>query len=261
MFEKELEAMIEASLKAKKVIMEIYNTHFDVEIKSDNSPVTQADKAADKLIKEYLQERFPDYGFLTEESEDNLERLNKEYIFVVDPVDGTKDFVIRDGMFTTNIGLIHNHEVVAGVVTIPCQDEYYYASKGNGSFYVKEGNKPVRIHVSKNKTNLKMLTSCFHIGEKELEVFKKHPHNIVQLNKVGSAIKFCLIARGEADVMFRYGEGTKEWDTAAGQIVVEEAGGVFIHYDKSPITYNKVDVYHHDGYAILNDIDNLYILE
>jgi 3'(2'), 5'-bisphosphate nucleotidase len=258
MFEKELEAMIEAGLEAKKVIMEVYNTHFDVEIKSDNSPVTKADKAADKLIREYLQKRFPDYGFLTEESEDNLERLNKEYIFVVDPVDGTKDFVVRDGMFTTNIGLIHNHEVVAGVVLIPCQDEYYYASKGNGSYYVKEGSNPIKIHVSNNKSNLKMVTSCFHIGDRELEIFKNHPHHIAQLNKVGSAIKFCLIAKGEADVMFRFGEGTKEWDTAAGQIVVTEAGGEFVHWDKSPITYNKKDVYHHDGYVILNSIDNFY---
>ena len=119
MFEKELEAAIEAAKRAVKGILEIYNTPFEVEIKEDNSPVTLADKGADKLIREYLGQMFPDYGMLTEESNDDLSRLDKDYIWIVDPVDGTKDFVARDNEFTTNIALAYKGQVVVGVVSIP----------------------------------------------------------------------------------------------------------------------------------------------
>ena len=104
MWEKELQAAIEAGFKARVKIMEIYNKGFDVEIKEDDSPVTIADKTADKIIREYLHEAFPEHAFLTEESEDNEERLSNDFVWIVDPVDGTKDFVAKDGGFTTNIG-------------------------------------------------------------------------------------------------------------------------------------------------------------
>ena len=122
MFERELKLMIEACQKAKVEIMKIYRQEFDVEIKEDDSPVTLADKIADRLIREILSKEFPDYAFLTEESEDNLERRNNDYLFVIDPVDGTKDFVKKDDMFTTNVALVYKEEVVAVVVYIPAKD-------------------------------------------------------------------------------------------------------------------------------------------
>ena len=125
MFERELKVMIEACLEATKVIMEVYNRGFDVEIKSDDSPVTEADKRADQIIRTILHKEFPSYSLLTEESVDNLERRKNDYLFVVDPVDGTKDFVKKDGMFTINVGLVYKEEIVAGVVYIPCTDTYY----------------------------------------------------------------------------------------------------------------------------------------
>lgn len=115
MWEKELQAAIEAGVKARAKIMEIYEKGFDVEIKEDNSPVTAADKAADKIIRDHLHKVFPSHAFLTEESEDNDERLSNDYVWIVDPVDGTKDFVARDGGFTTNIALAYKHELVVGV--------------------------------------------------------------------------------------------------------------------------------------------------
>ena len=169
MFEKELQAMIFASKEASKKIMEIYNKGFDVEIKFDESPVTLADKTADKLIREILSERFPTYGFLTEESDDDLERLEKEFVFVVDPVDGTKDFVTKNGQFTTNIGLIHNHEVVVGVVNVPFSDELYYAIKNQGAYYQKDDSEPTRIHVNDKINDLTMLVSNFHTSQKDKE--------------------------------------------------------------------------------------------
>ena len=123
MYEKELKAMIRAAKIAEKHILKIYSTNFEVEIKSDDSPVTEADKGADKIIREELGKEFPEYGFLTEESKDTGERFAKEDIFIVDPVDGTKDFVARDGQFCTNIALAHRGEVVAGVINLPAKEE------------------------------------------------------------------------------------------------------------------------------------------
>ena len=155
MFRKELNAMIEACQKAKVEIMKIYEEEFDVEIKSDDSPVTLADKTADKLIRKLLSKQFPGYAFLTEESNDDLSRRSNDYLFVVDPVDGTKDFVAKDGMFTTNVALVYKEEVVAGVVYVPARNEYYFASKGNGAYYCKEGKEPIKIHVNDKLDNRK----------------------------------------------------------------------------------------------------------
>ena len=259
MFKKELEKMIEACQKAKVEIMKIYNQGFDVEIKDDDSPVTLADKTADKMIKEILQKEFPSYAFLTEESEDDLSRRSNDYLFVVDPVDGTKDFVAKDDMFTTNVALVYKEEVVAGVVYVPARDEYYFALKGQGAYYCKEGQEPIKIHVNDKLDNLTMLISVFHTTEKERKIIENHKDKIITVEKYGSAIKACRIAQGIAEVSFRLGRGTKEWDTAASQIVVLEAGGVFAKPDLTPITYNRVDVYNREGFVILNRKENLLI--
>ena len=259
MFKKELEKMIEACQKAKVEIMKIYNQGFDVEIKDDDSPVTLADKTADKMIKEILQKEFPSYAFLTEESEDDLSRRSNDYLFVVDPVDGTKDFVAKDDMFTTNVALVYKEEVVAGVVYVPARDEYYFAIKGQGAYDCKEGQEPIKIHVNDKLNDLTMLISVFHTTEKEKAIIDNHKDRIKVVEKYGSAIKACRIAQGLAEVSFRLGSGTKEWDTAASQIVVLEAGGVFAKPDLTPITYNRVDVYNREGFVILNRKENLLI--
>ena len=168
MFEKELEAAIVAAKRAVKGILEIYNTPFEVEIKEDNSPVTLADKGADKLIREYLGTMFPNYGMLTEESNDDLSRLDKDYIWIVDPVDGTKDFVARDNEFTTNIALAYKGQVVVGVVSIPATKELYYASKNNGAYYDDGKGNVQRIYV-----NNKIVESTWVGEKKEGETFYK----------------------------------------------------------------------------------------
>ena len=257
MFERELKKMIEACQKAKIEIMRIYNQEFDVEIKEDDSPVTLADKTADRLIREILGKEFPSYAFLTEESEDNLERRKNDYLFVVDPVDGTKDFVAKDDMFTTNVALVYKEEVVAGVVYIPARDEYYYGIKNQGAYYVKEGNEPIRIHVNDKLEDLTMLVSVFHTTKAETDIYENNKDRITKMERFGSAIKACRIAHGLAEVSFRLGSGTKEWDTAASQIVVLEAGGIFAKPDLSEIKYNRIDVYNREGFVILNRKENL----
>ena len=183
MWEKELQAAIEAGLLAKKKIMEIYAKHFDVEIKDDNSPVTIADKSADEIIRNYLHELFPTHALLTEESTDNLDRLKNDFVWIVDPVDGTKDFVAKDGEFTTNIALAYKHELVVGVVIAPAIDEIYFASKGNGSYFQKGNEKPVRIHVNDKIDDLTMLISVFHFNDAEKEFIEKHSDKIKHVER------------------------------------------------------------------------------
>lgn len=258
MWEKELEVAIEAARLAMPGIMAIYNTPFEVEIKEDNSPVTAADKGADEVIRNYLHKNFPEYGMLTEESEDSEERLSKDLIWIVDPVDGTKDFVARDGEFTTNIGLAYKGQVVVGVVSVPVTGEIYYASKGNGAYYDNGKGQVEKIHVNDKTSDLTLLTSKFHVNELELKYLEDHKDKITKREGYGSAIKPCRIARGLAEITLRFSNGTKEWDTAASQCIVEEAGGLFIKPDGKPLTYNRKDVYNREGYYVLNRIENKF---
>ena len=258
MWEKELQAAIKAGLLAREKILEIYHQHFEVEIKSDNSPVTIADKTADEIIRKYLHETFPTHAFLTEESTDDLSRLDNDFVWIVDPVDGTKDFVAKDDQFTTNIALAYKHELVVGVVIAPALDEIYFATKGNGAFYQKLGQNPVKIHVNDKIDDLTMLTSVFHFTEDEKAFIEKHSDKIKHVMKRGSSLKPCAIAHGLAEITFRSSSNTKEWDTAACQIVVTEAGGIFVEPNGQPITYNRKDVYNRNGYIVVNRKENLF---
>ena len=257
-YEKELYAAIEAGLKAKKVVLDYYHNGFDVEIKSDNSPVTDADKAADKIIREYLGNRFKDYAFLTEESVDNKDRLSNDYVWIVDPVDGTKDFVAKDDEFTINIGLAYKHKVVVGVVVIPAKDLLYYASEGNGAYVFKDG-KSTKIHVNDKLTDLTCYTSVFHFTDEEKSLIASHNDRIKHVLPLGSSIKPCYIANGYGEITLRLNDGTKERDTCAFQCIVEEAGGLVLKPDKTPITYNREDVYNRDGYIVINRIENFIL--
>lgn len=258
MWEEQLDCALKAGISVIKPIMDIYNRGFDVEIKEDNSPVTEADKLADKLIREYLHKRYPTYAFLTEESEDDKSRLENDYVWIIDPVDGTKDFVAKDGGFTVNIGLAYKHEVVVGVVIAPATGDIYFASKGNGAFH-QIGNDIKRIHVNDKTENLTVLCSVFHLNEKEEALIEKWKDRITTKRKVGSALKACQISEGLAEISYRMSAGTKEWDTAASQCVVEEAGGLFVKPDGTPIKYNREDVYNREGYVIVNRKENILL--
>lgn len=258
MFNKELEEMKNAALLAQKVILEVYHEHFNVEIKSDNSPVTAADKGADELIRKYLHGKFPSYAFLTEESKDDGERLKNDYVFIVDPVDGTKDFVARNNEFTTNIALCYKHEIVAGVVNVPAMNIMYYALKGEGAFKV-ENNVITKIHVNDKLEDLTVLTSNFHTNDKERKLIEEHSDKIKHIKGLGSSIKACAIAEGKAEISYRMSNGTKEWDTAAFDIIVSEAGGFVVKPDLNKMTYNRENVHNEEGYVIVNRKENILL--
>ena len=258
MWEEQLNAAIEAGVSAIEGILKIYNSDFSVEIKDDNSPVTLADKNADKAIRECLHKKFPTYAFLTEESVDDMSRLNNDYVWIVDPVDGTKDFVAKRGEFTTNIALAYKHEAVVGVVVVPLTGEIYYAAKGLGAFYRHNGVTK-RIHVNDKLTDLIVYQSVFHSRPEEDATIAKYKDRIAKVEKYGSALKPCRIAQGLGELHYRFSDGTKEWDTAASQVVVEQAGGIFLKPNKERIMYNREDVHNREGYVICNRIENFLI--
>ena len=258
MWEEQLKAAIDAGLKARVKIMEIYNRGFDVEIKDDNSPVTLADKTADLIIRKELHKAFPEYAFLTEESEDDPSRLDNDYVWIVDPVDGTKDFVAKDDQFTTNIALAYKHELVVGVVIAPATGDIYFASRGNGAYHRVNGVNKL-MHVNDKTEDLTCLTSVFHFNEVESKLIEKHSDKIKHVMKYGSSLKPCRIAEGLAEITYRMSAGTKEWDTGACQIIVEEAGGLFVEPDGGKITYNRKDVYNRKGYIVVNRKENILL--
>lgn len=259
MFEKELEIALEAAKKASPIILEIYNSReLGVEIKDDNSPVTRADKAADKIIREHLAKHFPNYALLTEESSDDLSRLGNDYVFIVDPIDGTKEYVAHSDEFTVNIGLAYKHKPVLGVILIPVTGEIYYALKGKGAFY-DSGSKTQKIHCNSKTNDITTLVSRFHSNADEQAMIKKHSDKIKHQRVVGASIKGCIIAKGEAEMSYRFSSNTKEWDTCAMQAIVEEAGGFILKFDGEPITYNREDVYNRGGYVVCNCKENFLI--
>ena len=258
MSKKELEAMLKLAKDAQDIALNYYHqAHLDVEIKDDHSPVTKADKAVDKFLKEHLSKLFPTYAFLTEESQDDLKRLENDYVFIIDPIDGTKDFIAHDDEFTINIALAFKHEPVVGVIVIPAKNEIYYAMKDYGSYHIDKEGKVERIYSNKNKKDhLICLTSVFHTNEEEKKLIEKYSSLIKEVKPCGSSIKMCLIASGLADISFRISSNTKEWDTCAGQVILEEAGAALLNKDKKRLLYNREDVYNRGGYLLINSPDN-----
>lgn len=258
MYSKELKATLDIINNAAEMISRgFYSTSYEVDTKSDDTPVTSIDKQVDKYIRESLSKLFPSYGFLTEESKDDLARLDKEYVWVVDPIDGTVEFIKKQYQFVINIALVRNHEVVLGVIMEPISKEIYYAVKGEGAYLLKDG-VTTKIHVSNKTNNLICLTSPFHQSVEEKEYIEKYKDRFSDITYIGAAYKACLIASGKADVSYRLTNNTKEWDTAASQIIVLEAGGVFLDKYKREIKYNRKDIRNLDGYIILNKIENYY---
>jgi len=244
---------LSAVKEAEKAIMEVYGTAFDVEIKSDDSPVTEADKRADKIIRDILAKAFPEDGFLTEESADTPERFSKKRIWIVDPVDGTKEFVSHNGEFTTNVALCEGKEIVLGVINAPVLGCVYFAVKGEGCFCLDKDGTVTKLHVSDRTTGLRAMRSISFFKPEEAAFMKDHAEFFDgDARPVGAAIKFCRLAEGTYDFLVRLGGNTKEWDVAAGDIIVKEAGGFVCEPTGKDFVYNREDVYNRLGYAMGN---------
>ena len=259
-FSKELYEAKKAAILAGKAIMKIYETDFSVEIKEDESPVTKADLVADEIIIKHLMASFPNYAILTEESADTIDRLENDYCFIVDPIDGTKEFVSKNGEFTVNIALAYKQEIVVGVIYAPVFEGLYYAEKGKGAYRVKERNY-TKLMVSSRENQLRVAESRSHKRDELAKLYKENEEKIDSIIEVGSTLKGCYLASGELEAFYKFGLGTKEWDIAAMSIIVEEAGGIFRDLSHEKILFNKKDVYNRNGYYAINKENNLFDFE
>ena len=257
MWEKELETSKQAAMEAGGRIMEIYEDPalWKVEYKEDKSPLTEADRVSNEVIVMALRAAFPSYALLSEEEKDNKDRLDNDCCFVVDPLDGTKEFIKRNGQFTVNIALAYRHRVVMGVIYVPAIGELYFASEGSGAFYADSCGVTTRIHVSDNTgyDRLRAVVSGSHpCGEMERLISEYNIRNTV---RIGSSLKGCMVADGQADIYYRHNP-TMEWDTAAMQCIVEEAGGIFRQMDDSEMLYNRDNSLNEKGFYAINRIEN-----
>ena len=252
---KVLDDVISLAVEAGHEIMKIYDTDFDVEQKSDNSPVTAADMAAHHVIVDGLVELTPGTPVLSEESA-NIpfeKRTQWKQYWLVDPLDGTREFVKRNGEFTVNIALIENHESVLGVIYAPVTGALYYAARGAGAYKKTSDNGPERIQSRKKPAKKTIVAgSRSHRGD-SLNNFLSRigEHEILPM---GSSLKSCLVAEGSADIYPRLGP-TSEWDTAAAQCIVEEAGGRLVLTDMHAMRYNTKESLLNPHFLVIGDPD------
>lgn len=254
-----IDDIIQLAISAGQRIMEIYDTDFGVEHKSDNTPLTEADMAAHHTIVDGLSKLTPEIPILSEESANIpfAERAQWQRYWLVDPLDGTREFVKRNGEFTVNIALIDNHESILGVVYAPVTGDTYYAARGKGAFKknIKDAtnSEAVAIHCRPKTADSTIIAgSRSHRGD-SLEAFlaKIGDYEIISM---GSSLKSCLVAEGRADIYPRLGP-TSEWDTAAAQCVVEEAGGRITKTDMQPLRYNTKDELLNPYFLVIGDIN------
>jgi 3'(2'), 5'-bisphosphate nucleotidase len=230
------------ALEAGKVIINIYNQTFAIEYKDDKTPLTQADLKANEIICSSLQTLYPFIPIMSEENKqiDYSIRKNWEYYWCIDPIDGTKEFIKRNGEFTINIALIHKDEPVLGVVYAPVLQDMYIAKKGEGAF--KNGQKlPLRIN-NNQKEKMFVVASKSHLSTETQKIIDNlNTKEIEQVSK-GSSLKLCMVAEGEADIYPRLAP-TMEWDTAAADAIVRESGKMTYQFDSdTSLVYNKKDL-------------------
>lgn len=237
------------ALAAGRAILEVYH-HADfsqvVDFKADHSPLTLADQASHQVIAPALKEHYPNIPLISEEGAevDYATRREWEYFWLVDPLDGTKEFIKRNGQFTVNIALIHHHRPVLGVIYTPVTEELYFATQVNyakdaeaGAYKRIGDGASKQLRVRKPSSGRVAVRSSSHASEEEEEVLRQY--GVTESVARGSSLKFCMIAEGKASLYYRHGP-TMEWDTAAGQAIVEAAGGkMFQETSDRPFTYNK----------------------
>ena len=245
---------INASIEGGDAIMQVYASDFSVEHKEDKSPLTLADKNCNEVIERHLKNT--EIPFLSEEGVKIpfAERENWEYYWLVDPLDGTKEFVKRNGEFTVNIALIHNGIPVMGVIYVPVKEELYFALEGLGAYKISRNSvidnldqliaTSNKLPINYNRNNYVIVGSRSHMSVETEQFFdrKKKEHGDVEVMAVGSSLKLCMVAEGKADAYPRYAP-TMEWDIGAGHAIVKMAGFSVTQYNtEKEVIYNKEDL-------------------
>ncbi|WP_420546413.1 3'(2'),5'-bisphosphate nucleotidase CysQ family protein [Nitrosopumilus sp.] len=247
----ELEIAVNAAIKAGETILDIYDGNFRTTTKTDDSPVTDADFKSNEIIKKILSKT--NYSILSEEDIDDPKRLSENTIWVIDPLDGTSDYIDKTGEFTIMISLIKNNEPILGVIGWPTEKTLFVAQKGSGAFRYSN-NEWTKMSVSKisDLSLCRTVGSRHHLTDKEKNFIKKL--GIVNFTSIGSSLKVGKISSGEADAYITTTDKMKEWDSAASHSIVHEAGGKMTDMLGNDISYNNKDVYHHNGILVTNGL-------
>ena len=254
----ELDIAIKAAQEASDIILEIYQKDYNTFTKKDDSPVTDADLQSNRIINKILSDT--KYSILSEEDTDDQSRLSKDMIWIVDPLDGTSDFIDKTGEFTVMIALIQNRKPILGVIAWPTEKTLFVAQKNCGAFRYSN-DKWDKISVTKINELPKCRTvgSRHHLSNKEKDFIQKI--GIEDFSSIGSSLKVGKISSGEAEAYITTTNKMKEWDTAASHCIISEAGGKMTDMLGNELTYNNKNVHHENGILVTNGLIHDKILQ
>jgi len=249
-----LNAVIGLAGEAGEQILAIYNTDFNVENKEDKSPLTAADMASHRTICDGLANLTPDIPVLSEESSSIPYATRKQWprYWLVDPLDGTREFIKRNGEFTVNIALIDGHHSVLGVVYVPVTRLCYFATLDTGAFKQEHDSSARPIHTRKTRMDHFTVAGSRSHGSEQQTAFFNNLGGEPELIAIGSSLKFCLVAEGKVDIYPRFGP-TSEWDTAAAHCIVEAAGGSITDTSMQPLLYNTKESILNPNFLVIAD--------
>lgn len=254
----ELDIAVKAAKEAGNAILEIYEGDYKTSTKNDNSPITDADLKSNQIIKDILSET--KHHILSEEDKDDLNRLTQKTIWIVDPLDGTSDFIDKTGEFTVMISLIKDKKPILGVIAWPTEKTLFVAQKGSGAFRFSNGEwKKISVTKVSEIPKCRTVGSRHHLSDKEKSFIKKL--GIEDFTSIGSSLKVGKISSGEAEAYITTTNKMKEWDSAASYCIITEAGGKMTDMSGNDITYNNKDVYHQNGILVTNGLVHDKIVE
>ena len=253
----ELGKILEGIVRAGEKILEVYETDFSTEKKDDDSPITQADIESNKILKQVLGET--GITVLSEEDVDDKKRLAEEKVWIIDPLDGTTDFVNRTGEFTVMVGLVENQKSVLGIIYWPTKKKMYLAESGKGAFRHDEEWEKIEVTTMSEIQNCHALVSRHHLSEKEKKLLDEMEISVV--TNIGSSLKVTEIASGDAEVYVTTTNKMKQWDTCASNCIITEAGGKMTDISGEELTYNTESVHHENGILVTNGLVHQDVLD
>ena len=240
---------IEAAMKAGKAVIEVYKNNFSYQVKDDNSPITEADIKSNGIIQEVLSTT--NIPILSEESLDNLIRLKHEKIWIIDPLDGTSDFIEKTGEFTIMISLVQSSKPILGVIYWPTEDKLYVAQKNKGAYELFSGHwKKLNVNNISNLEKCHAVISRHHLSESDKKFIKKL--NLLEFNQKGSSLKVLDICSGEAEVYLTTTNKIKQWDTCASYCLISESGGTMTSMNGEDLEFNTELINHKNGLLVTN---------
>ena len=246
----ELGKIIDGIIRAGEKVIEIYETDFSTEKKDDDSPITQADIESNKILKDVLGKT--GITILSEEDTDDKKRLLDDKIWIIDPLDGTTDFVNRTGEFTIMVGLVEKHKSILGLIYWPTKKKMYLAESGKGAFRHDEEWEKIETTMMSEMQNCQALVSRHHLSEKEKKLLDEM--EIAVVTSIGSSLKVTEIASGDAEIYLTTTNKMKQWDTCASNCIISEAGGKMTDMSGNDLVYNSEIVNHENGILVTNGL-------